>query len=162
MSSSNPAESSALADTTDESKQNGAKFQTVLEHLYNSYNSYKSCAEDCTDPVLQGVFQTISKIRSDFIGQLSSVIRNELGLEPVTSSSGLGKAHKTWINVKAWFTDGRSKALAVAEVHRGETTLIDQYETVLSECKILDEAIRQVLQKQLKIIREQDATICLL
>ncbi|CAF1276266.1 unnamed protein product [Rotaria magnacalcarata] len=160
MSSSNPAESSALADTTDESKQNGAKFQTVLEHLYNSYNSYKSCAEDCTDPVLQGVFQTISKIRSDFIGQLSSVIRNELGLEPVTSSSGLGKAHETWIDVKACCVDGRSKASVIAKVHRGESNLIDQYEAVLSEGKILNKTIRKVLQEQLKTIREQNATIC--
>ncbi|CAF3840681.1 unnamed protein product [Rotaria sp. Silwood1] len=168
MSSSNPATSSTPAkhvtptDTVDERKSNGHKCQTVLEHLYDSYNGYKACAEDCTDTVLQTVSQTAAKIRLDFIGQLSSVIRNELGLEPVTSSSGLGTAHQTWVDVKAWSTDGRGKAAAVAEVHRSETHLIHQYEVALSEAKLLNEKVREVLQKQLKTVQEQDATICVL
>ena len=71
-----------MSDEADEQKTNGTKCQTVLEHLYDSYNGYKSCAEDCRDTVLQTLSQTIANSRSNFIGQLSSVIRNELGLEP--------------------------------------------------------------------------------
>jgi hypothetical protein len=62
----------------------------------------------------------------------------------------------------AWFTDGRSKTSIVAEIHHSETDLIHQYEVALSEPKLLNEAVRQVLQEQLKTIREQDAAICLL
>ncbi|CAF3840666.1 unnamed protein product [Rotaria sp. Silwood1] len=167
MASSNPTTSSPAknvtpADAAHHRKETGHKCQTVLEHLYDSYNGYKACGEDCTDTVLQPVFQKIAGIRSDFIGQLSSIIRNELGLKPVTSSSGLGKAHQTWIDAKAWCTDGRSKASAIAEVHRGETRLIHLYDVALSEAEPLNEKVRQVLQEQLKTIREQDAAICVL
>ncbi|CAM2730332.1 unnamed protein product [Rotaria socialis] len=160
MVSSNPnmnSETVKHVTSADQHKKAGNKCQTVLEHLYDSYNGYKSCAEDCKDPVLQGVFKTISKIRSDFIGQLSTVIRSELNLEPVTSTSGLSMAHQTWVDIKAWFTDSRSKTSVVAKVHCGEINLIHEYEAALSESKLLDESVRQALQDQLKIIREQDA-----
>ena len=71
-----------MSDEADEHKTNGTKCQTVLEHLYDSYNGYNSCANDCTDTVLQALTGKIANSRSDFISQLSSVIKNELGLEP--------------------------------------------------------------------------------
>ena len=71
-----------MSDEADERKTNGKKCQTILEHLYDSYNGYKSCAEDCTDTVLQALSGKIANSRSDFIRQLASVIRNEFGLEP--------------------------------------------------------------------------------
>ena len=78
----------------------------------------------------------------------------------MTSSSGLGKAHQTWIDFKAWSDGGRDKTAAVADVHREEMALIYQYEAAVSEATHLNEKVRQVLQEQLKTIREQDAAIC--
>lgn len=58
------------------------KCQTVLETLYDSYNGYKQCAEDCKDTAMQLLFQKIAASRSDMIGQLSNVIQTEFGVEP--------------------------------------------------------------------------------
>ena len=80
----------------------------------------------------------------------------------MTSSSGLGKARQTLIDFKAWSNGGREKAAAVAEVHRDEMALIHRYEAAVSEAVHLSEKVRNVLQQQLKIIREQDASICAL
>ena len=71
-----------MTDEADGHKTNGTKCQTLLEHLYDSYNGYKSCTDDCTDTVLQALSGNIANSRSDFIRQLASVIRNEFGLEP--------------------------------------------------------------------------------
>ena len=78
----------------------------------------------------------------------------------MTSSSGLGKSHHKLIDVKVLCNGGRDKTAAIAEVHREEMALIHQYETALSQATHLNEKVRQVLQEQLKTIREQDAAIC--
>lgn len=58
------------------------KCQLVLETLYDSYNGYKQCAEDCKDPTTKLLFQKIAASRSDLIGQLSNVIKVDLATEP--------------------------------------------------------------------------------
>ena len=78
----------------------------------------------------------------------------------MTLSSGLGKTHHTLIDVNARCNGGRDKTAAIAEVHREEMALIHQYEGAVSEATHLNEKVRQVLQKQLQTIREQDAAIC--
>ena len=58
------------------------KCQLVLETLYDSYNGYKQCADDCKETAMKLLFQKIAASRSDMIGQLSNVIRVEFGVEP--------------------------------------------------------------------------------
>ena len=77
------------------------KCQLVLENLYDSYNAYKTCAEDCKDIELQTLFQKVAMNRSHFINQLSSVLRSEYGFEPWVSFLSLsmfsiGQLHSEW------------------------------------------------------------------
>lgn len=58
------------------------KCQIVLETLYDSYNGYKQCADDCKDITMQLLFQKIATSRSELINQLSSTIKDDLGVEP--------------------------------------------------------------------------------
>jgi hypothetical protein len=58
------------------------KCQIVLETLYDSYNGYKQCADDCKDTTTKLLFQTIAAKRADLITQLSNVIKIDLGVEP--------------------------------------------------------------------------------
>ena len=64
----------------------------------------------------------------------------------VTSGSGLAAIHRSWFDAKTWFTDGRDKAAIIAEIHRSEMHLIQQYEEALSESKFLTEKASHVLQ----------------
>ena len=58
------------------------KCQLLLETLYDSYNGYKQCAEDCKDATAKLLFQKIAASRSDLIAQLSNVIKVDLGTDP--------------------------------------------------------------------------------
>ncbi len=58
------------------------KCQIVLETLYDSYNGYKQCADDCKDPTVKLLFQRISESRAELIIQLSDAIKIDLGVEP--------------------------------------------------------------------------------
>ena len=63
------------------------------------------------------------------------------------------------MDVKAWFNDGLDKAAIFAEVHRGEAHLIRHYVAALSEPKHLTDKLWRLLQDQLKIIKDQDASV---
>ncbi len=87
--------------------------------MYDSYNGYKQCADDCKDATAKLLFQKIAASRADLIAQLSNVIKVDLGVEPyviylykvlmyrhieyfrIASGSAIGAAHRTRINVKA-------------------------------------------------------------
>lgn len=74
------------------------------------------------------------------------------------SGSALAAAHRTWIDVKAWFTDGRDKAAIVTEVHRGENVLITFYQSAVDDSHITPK-IRDLLFEQLKTVKEQNAAV---
>ncbi|CAF3597659.1 unnamed protein product, partial [Rotaria sp. Silwood2] len=131
------------------------KCQIVLETLYDSYNGYKQCADDCKDTTMKLLFQTIAASRAEFIGQLSNVIQVDLSVEPIKSGSAIAAAHRTWIDVKTWFTDGRDKSAIAAEVHRGEQILIRFYEVAIEDANIPSK-IRDLLAEQLKQVKEQN------
>ncbi|CAF4303179.1 unnamed protein product, partial [Adineta steineri] len=70
----------------------------------------------------------------------------------IKEGSALAAAHRTWIDVKAWFTDGRDKSVIVSEVHRGEDILIKFYESAIEDQHILPK-IRDLLHEQLRTIK---------
>jgi uncharacterized protein (TIGR02284 family) len=79
-------------------------------------------------------------------------------LSRVKSGSALAAAHRTWIDVKSWFTDGRDKAAIVIEVHRGEDVLIKTYQSAVDD-RNLSGTVRDVLQEQLGIVTEQNISV---
>jgi uncharacterized protein (TIGR02284 family) len=76
----------------------------------------------------------------------------------IKTGSTLAAAHRTWIDVKSWFTDGRDKSAIVTEVHRGEEVLIKLYQTAIEDPDILPK-VRDLLHEQVKIIKEQNASV---
>jgi uncharacterized protein (TIGR02284 family) len=134
------------------------KCQSVLESLYDSHDGYKACAADCKDTTLTLLFQKAAATRADFIAQLANAIRVDMGSAPVQSGSTLAAAHRTWIDVKSWFTDGRDRSAIIAEVHRGEAYLILQYEAAIQDPDV-NVKVRDLLHAQLKTIKEQDAAV---
>jgi uncharacterized protein (TIGR02284 family) len=76
----------------------------------------------------------------------------------VQSGSTLAAAHRTWIDVKSWFTDGRDKSAIITEVHLGEETLIKLYQTAIKDSDIVPK-VRDLLHEQLKTIQEQNASV---
>ncbi len=76
----------------------------------------------------------------------------------IKEGSTLAAAHRTWIDVKSWFTDGRDRSAIVAEVHRGEAVLIRLYETAIGDPDIVVK-VRDLLNEQLKTIKEQNASV---
>jgi len=134
------------------------KCQIVLGGLYDSLDGYKQCAADTKDTAMRLLFDKIAASRAEFISLLSNSIRVDLGVEPVQSGSTLAAAHRTWIDVKSWFTDGRDKSAIVSEVHLGEAALIKLYESAINDPDVAIK-VRDLLHEQLKIVKQQDASV---
>lgn len=76
----------------------------------------------------------------------------------IKSGSALAAAHRTWIDVKSWFTDGRDKQAIITEVHRGENVLITFYQSAVDDTSITPK-VRDLLFEQLKTVKEQNASV---
>ncbi|CAF1389293.1 unnamed protein product [Rotaria sordida] len=102
----------------------------------------------------------VAASRLKFIDQLSSVLRSDFGIEPVTSGSNLETAHHIWMDFKKCLvSDGLDEAEILAEVHRSEAHLIEHYIAALSEPEHITDKVWRVLQEQLKAIKERDASL---
>jgi len=134
------------------------KCQIVLGGLYDSLDGYKQCAADTKDTAMRLLFDKIAASRAEFISLLSNSIRVDLGVEPVKTGSALAAAHRTWIDVKSWFTDGRDRSVIVSEIHRGENVLISLYQSAIDDQDILPK-VRDLLFEQVKTIKEQNASV---
>ena len=165
----------AADDATALRRKAAEKCQLVLQTLRDSFDGYKQCAIDTKDPTMRLLFDKIAASRADLIAQVSNSIRVDLGVEPyvnfsffdhliifrflrVQTGSTLAAAHRTWIDVKSWFTDGRDKSAIVTEVHRGEEALIKLYQTAIEDPDIVPK-VRDLLHEQLKTIKEQNASV---
>jgi len=148
----------ATDDAAVRRRMSAEKCQLVLSGLHDSFDGYKQCVVDTKDMAMRLLFDKIAASRSDLISQLSNSIRVDLGVEPVQSGSTLAAAHRTWIDVKSWFTDGRDKSAIVSEVHLGEAALIKLYESAINDPDVAIK-VRDLLHEQLKIVKQQDASV---
>lgn len=76
----------------------------------------------------------------------------------IKEGSTLAAAHRAWIDVKAWYTDGLDKEAIINEVHRGEQILIKFYEAALEDPSI-SPTIRDFLLEQLAKVTDQNLSI---
>ncbi|CAF4159907.1 unnamed protein product [Adineta steineri] len=155
---SNTATSVTSCETSTACRVAADKCQIVLAGLHDSLDGYRQCAADTKDTPMRLLFDKIASSRADLISLLSNSIRVDLGVEPIKSGSPLAAAHRTWIDVKAWFTDGRDKSAIISEVHLGEEALIKLYETAIEDSDI-PLKLRDLLHAQVKIIKEQNASV---
>lgn len=140
---------------TDITKETAKASNDLLEYLYDSYNGYKECASQVSDPIMRDLFNSLALRRQEMINELSAQIRT-LNEEPVKSGSVTAAAHRTFIDVKSLITGGDKDAI-VKEVKRGESYTIDRYREILS--KSLPAAIKQVLLRQLSEIESNVAKV---
>jgi len=139
----------------DITKETAKASNDLLEYLYDSYNGYKECASQVSDPIMQELFNSLALRRQEMINELSAQIR-VLNEEPIKSGSITAAAHRAFIDVKSLVTGGDKEAI-VNEVKRGENYTIDRYREILS--KNLPIAIKQVLLRQLSEIEANVAKV---
>lgn len=129
----------------------GNKLNDLLEKTYDAEKGFKKAAENAKHSGLKTYFNKKAQERYDFGHQLKSEIRN-FGETPDKGGSVTGAAHRTWMDVKSWFSADDDEAM-LEEAIRGEKASVEEYRDVLSETA-LPATTKDMLQIQKTTIEQ--------
>ncbi|WP_299390044.1 PA2169 family four-helix-bundle protein [uncultured Gelidibacter sp.] len=137
-----------MSDYTDKL---GNRLNDLLEKNYDAEKGFKKAAENAKHVGLKSYFSNKAQERYNFGHQLKSELRN-FGQEPQESGSVAGAAHRTWMEVKSWFSADDDESM-LEEAIRGEKASVNEYQEVLSETTIPG-STKQLLQTQKTAIEQ--------
>lgn len=140
--STNPAtDSTPGAATNDEviSILNG-----LIETCKDGQQGFAEAAEGVDRSDLKSLFYEFSQQRSQFAGELQSLVQT-LGGDPEKSGSVSGAIHRGWMNLKAAIAGNDEKAI-LNECERGEDSAKNAYQDALTQA--LPAYIAETVQTQ--------------
>ena len=103
----------------------------LIETCKDGQDGFKEAAEGVERSDLKSLFYEFSQQRSQFVGELQSLVR-ELGGDPENSGSVAAALHRGWINIKSAVT-GKDEAAILNECERGEDSAKNAYKSALEE-----------------------------
>lgn len=109
----------------------GNKLNDLLEKNYDAEKGFTKAAENAKHGGLKSYFTNKAKERYDFGHQLKSELKN-FGQKPDKGGSATGAAHRTWMEVKSWFSVDDDEAM-LEEAIRGEKASVEEYRDVLND-----------------------------
>lgn len=116
----------------------------LIETCKDGQMGFKEASEGVERSDLKSFFSECSLQRSQFAGELQSLVRT-LGGEPEDSGSVAGSLHRGWINIKSAVT-GKDEGSILNEAERGEDVAKKAYKDALDG--FLPDYMREVVQRQ--------------
>lgn len=134
----------------------GEKLNDILEKNYDAENGYKKAANNAKNEALKNFFKNKAQQRNTFKSELKSEVAS-FGQKFETSGSATGKAHRTWMDVKALFSSDNDESM-LEEAIRGEKASVEEYNDVLKETS-LPPSTQNLLLRQKTQIEKSLSTI---
>jgi uncharacterized protein (TIGR02284 family) len=122
----------------------------VIESLIDGHEGFKKIGDHLKDETLKKYFLAESIKRSQFRGELETMLRTSGEHDPKESGSVSGALHRTWGDVKAHLGGGDHTLLETAE--QGEDTAKKAYKGALE--KELPAPVKQLLTTQYEHIQK--------
>ncbi len=131
--------------------QDNQTLSKLLTRIVDSADGYEQSAESGKSGALKNVFSKRARMRREFAAELRGKLEQQ-GIKADDDGSLLASAHRVFLDLKSTvMSDDNEKVLA--EIERGETALIEQYEEALGETAPGSE-LAATLSKQLSCVRE--------
>lgn len=127
-----------------------SKLNEILAEVINSRRRFRTVAHEVSNDKLERICTSISLQRASYIGEIESAIR-ELGGVPDERGTALGKAHRSWIHIRARLSGGNPCGI-LSECIRGERFAIDQHEAMLTHPD-LPRYVHKSLQRHLSQVK---------
>ncbi len=90
----------------------------LIETCKDGQNGFQTAAEGVERSDLKSLFYELGQQRSQFTGELQTLVR-ELGGDPENTGSTSAALHRGWINIKSLVT-GKDETAILNEAERGE------------------------------------------
>lgn len=122
----------------------------LIETCKDGQDGFKTAAEGVERSDLKSTFYELSQQRSQFAGELQTLVR-ELGGDPETTGSTAATLHRGWINIKSAIT-GHDDTAILNECERGEDSAKNNYKEAAQT--VLPANISEVVQRQYAAVQE--------
>ena len=109
--------------------------KTLHTRLIDSQDGYEKAKEDAASTAHAALFSEMIDRRSRDHARIHQYLTAQ-GVEPDESGSFLAAAHRSLVDLKSYFSKG--DAAVLAEVVRGEETLLEAYDKALEVCGATD------------------------
>lgn len=110
----------------------------------DSKDGYNLAAKNVENDRLRSAFHELASHREEVVGKLSMMLANHGG-DPQESGQVAGMFHRAWINIKSAVSSDDEEI--IEECIRGEETLQEKYEEVLTEANRLPAEMVEFLRK---------------
>lgn len=120
----------------------------LIETCKDGQDGFKTAAEGVERSDLKSTFYELGQQRTQFAGELQSLVR-ELGGDPETTGSISASLHRGWINIKSAVT-GQDEAAILNEAERGEDSAKKAYNDALAQD--LPANVNSVVQTQAQAV----------
>ncbi|MGC1471170.1 MAG: PA2169 family four-helix-bundle protein [Psychroserpens sp.] len=127
------------------------KLRDVLKNNEDAVKGYGKAAENASEIGLKSYFQNKSKERLNFITSLRGALPHmDMGTGEIDGST-TGAVHRTWMDVKAFFSSGNDEAM-LEEAIKGDRAAVSDYEKILGDGN-LPPAAEEMIRQQMKWIK---------
>lgn len=123
----------------------GNRLNDLLEKNYDAEQGFKKASENAQHGGLKAYFANKAQERYHFGHELKTELKS-FGQKPDKGGSVTGAAHRTWMEVKSWFSTDDDEAM-LEEAIRGEKASVAEYKDVLNEIT-LPGSTKQLLERQ--------------
>ncbi len=123
----------------------------LIEITLDSAHGYDDAAKDVRNPRFKTLFGARAMERKQVTAELQTEVRRLLGGHPETSGTFMGKAHRTFLNLKsALFSNDE---VVVNEVEAGEDRIKAKYEKAFNDPDI-SAPVRDLISRAYVSVRE--------
>lgn len=122
-----------------------SKLNDLLEKTYDAEKGFKKASENVDNVALKNYFIQKSDERYSFGKDLKAEIES-LGEDVDKGGSLVGKAHRTWMDVKGFITIDNEESM-LEEAIRGEKAAVIEYKDVIED-KSIPESTKSLLISQ--------------
>ena len=136
-----------MAEST---KEYISTLNNLIETCKDGEQGFRDAAEHVQRQDLRSVFNEYSRQRSQFAGELQSLV-SRIGGDPEHSGSIAASIHRGWINLKSAMT-GRDDHAILAECETGEDSAVRNYQDALAHD--LPSDVRSPVEEQYRHILE--------
>ncbi|MGB5820277.1 MAG: PA2169 family four-helix-bundle protein [Saonia sp.] len=134
-----------------------SQLNDLLVKTYDAEKGFKKAAKHAKNSHLRTYFEHKASERNDFGNRLKIEI-NTYWEEAETCDSLTSKAHRAWMDLKAFFTGDNDEAM-LEEAIRGDKAALEEYREVLNDTTALHQSTHQLLIDQKNAIESGLSTI---
>ena len=136
----------------------GETLNDLLEKNYDAEKGYKKAAENAKDPALKNFFNRKAQTRYNFGKEIKSELQR-FGVDPDKGGSVTGAAHRTWMDVKAFFSSDNDESMLEAAITGEKASLEDYQEALNDEEPYIPKDTQQLLRNQCNMIQTDLSTV---